>query len=500
MSTIAVQSTGHGFGVPIGDPLPKPDIQMRVNCIASLAIAALILGAAFGGLLGLAIAGGVVVAIFAGFGVHALIGEIYAHRYDITTSLPLGRASGCGVSYPTALRVIDHVTASFEWKKELISSAESSIELSPNYAGGVQFRETLQLIAARMREKSELRTHILLSADLLEASDKRLLQSLEDEFKGRFIYVITEVVVSSEPIRHAEENHIKLLVVDEKYFVMGGSGIGPKMTREVYQPDQEEAADESFKASLLDKAFRDMDLVGEGQIARVMRQQFYALFSKWENRMHDGKIDRFFDLGGAPRGTSRLFHEKEGLFHDVSAKFIVAGPEHRLANPITSEIARRVTAAQKEIRLTSMVLDPAQPIREALKNKEKKVTVLAYTDGKGHAFSLCRWLHRSASRLNRRLFSYVYEYGGNDQLYHRKVATFDGQVAILGSYNLSFKSDYANDECVLVVDNAKVVDVINSSLDEDAKKSRRYERKDSRRVTDILVGQFVKRCLRRYTT
>lgn len=72
-----------------------------------------------------------------------------------------------GQSSKVNLRLAQHVTEGLEWKKMLIQSAEKSIELSPNFAGGKDFRQVLKLIQIQMRLKPDLKVHLLCSFDLL---------------------------------------------------------------------------------------------------------------------------------------------------------------------------------------------------------------------------------------------------------------------------------------------------------------------------------------------
>ena len=85
-------------------------------------------------------------------------------------------APALGKFVNTDVRVSNHATESLEWKKELIRNAEQSIELSANFAGGEVFRDVLSIIESRMEKKVELKVHLLLSADLIEKTDKLKLE------------------------------------------------------------------------------------------------------------------------------------------------------------------------------------------------------------------------------------------------------------------------------------------------------------------------------------
>lgn len=145
-------------------------------------------------------------------------------------------APSLGKSVSTDLRVSNHATESFEWKKELIRSAQSSIELSANFAGGHSFRQVLRLIEKRMKIQPDLKVHLLLSRDLLEPKDLKYLKFLKKHYP-HFVHLITDRIYTTVPEVLSEENHVKTLIVDGQYFVMGGTGISDIMSREIAPHD-----------------------------------------------------------------------------------------------------------------------------------------------------------------------------------------------------------------------------------------------------------------------
>jgi hypothetical protein len=176
----------------------------------------------------------------------------------------------------------------------LISTAQSSIELSPNFAGGKAFCEILDLIAIGMSKHPQLRVHLILSKDLLEDLDRGKLEELAQN--EQFVYLVTDRLFYPHPFVHTEENHVKLLIVDGKYFVMGGSGIHPKMIRDTYSHENMGNEKSTFAAQFVDQAFHDADLVGTGEAVGELRHHFFGLFSKWEERTLAVKKNRFFPL------------------------------------------------------------------------------------------------------------------------------------------------------------------------------------------------------------
>lgn len=374
-----------------------------------------------------------------------------------------------GEESPANLRLSCHVEKTLEWKLDLIKSAERSIELSPNFAGGKPFRDIVKAIRNRMCEKHDLKVHIILSFDLLEKEDRALLKSLKTQFGDRFSILVTSKILS---IGASQENHVKLLLIDEKYFVMGGSNIAPSMTSEspvLVHPT----------LPLGGLGFRDMDLIGEGDVAKTMRQQFFALYHKWELRSDKKAKDRFF-AAGETKGACQKFHAPEGLFSGKQVSFFVGGAEHKSANPIVKAVADRIQAATKKVRIASFVLNFPKPIRDQLASKKKEgVKVVAYTTGVNSKTvfwqKLLYGLFRVISLNNYRLFSKVHKSDVKDQFYHRKVITIDNEITMIGSSNFGVKSSELDEEVLLCISDPEITQAVNAALKEDKEKAIRVE-------------------------
>lgn len=389
---------------------------------------------------------------------------------EIAITPPLGTFSR------TCIRVSNHCRESFEWKKRLIMSAEASIELSPNFAGGVSFRAILDLIHAQMQKKPTLRVHLLLSPDLLEPADRIALQALAKN--ERFYYLITGRLLHLYPSPCLQENHVKLLIVDGKYFVVGGSGINHRMISEDYVPIKQFRR-EPLSSRCIDQTFRDTDIIGAGPAARTMRVQFYRLLSKWIHRMQAIECDRYFSLPSETSSICETFHETEGLIHDAPLKVVVGGPEHRQDNPITREIAHHITLATRIIRIGNLLFNPMGAIKRALESKKALgVHISGCFNGITPHTSLLHYLLVLPARANYCLLNTAYEYQMRSQMYHKKVATFDGRYTLIGSYNWDFRSDACDDEILLVVDSEQVTRCVDSGLDTDAQRSVRKTEAD----------------------
>lgn len=377
---------------------------------------------------------------------------------------------GLGVESTADLRLSCRVEETLQWKLDLIKSAEKSIELSPNFGGGEPFQRILKAIQDRMAEKPDLKVHIIVSFDVLEKADKALLKDLKTQFGDRFSFLVTSKVMT---LGASQENHVKLLLIDEKYFVMGGSNIDPFMTSETPVPVDP-------KLPLGGLGFRDMDIIGEGVVAKTMRQQFFALYHKWELRSDKKAKDRFFAIEGETEDCVQFFNAPGEIFFRKQVSFFVGGAEHKNANPIVKAVADRIEMATKKVRIASFVLNFPEQMRAALKAKKGPVKVIAYTTGANAKTAFWQkflyGLFGVISLKNYDLFSEVHKSDVQDQFYHRKVITIDNRITVIGSSNFGKKSSELDDEVILCIEDDAITEAVIQSLKEDKERAIRVEK------------------------
>lgn len=483
MSTLITDTTQIvSFGYSSGKDNLELDwkgVAKRVSLLALSIIAGCAVGFAIGNIIGAVIGG------FIGFkiGTSTLLIEkarLISHENQFNPTIPaaqiysdraqikVGEESLCN------LLVSNNVAETLEHKKTLIKSAETSLELSPNFAGGEEFQDILNLIEEQMKKKPALRVHLIVSEDLLTKENITKIQSLDSGFTNRFKSLITKRIFCTRPFLHTEENHVKMLVVDGKYFAMGGAGVHKKMATE--DSNSNNNISTTFAERFIDKAFRDTDLIGEGEVAQTMRAQFFALFRKWENRMAGIDRDRFFTIQPPTTEGLSILEGNDKLKKDVKIKFLVGGPEHREHNPITEEYAKLIQQSKKCIKIANLLFNPPKIIIDALKQKKQEgVYREGYFNGTGSNSSAHHYIYALPNRSNYHLFNKVNEYVKKETLYHKKVATFDSRYAIVGSYNLGIKSALCDDEIACVIEDEEIVKDIDEGLGVDAKVSKKYE-------------------------
>lgn len=396
-----------------------------------------------------------------------------------------------GKYYEAKLLVSEQADESYKWKEKLIQSAEKSIELSASFGGGAEYQHLLFLIEEQMKKKEELKVHLLVSSTLLEPENQKKLQELVTRYPSRFFFQETEVLLHVDGEIHTEENHVKLLVVDEKYFVMGGTNIHPNLSHETETTRFSSQSQSAAVNWTLAKTVRDNDIVGEGEMtAHVMRKQFYHLFQLYNmHSMNKPAGDQFFPVVGA-KGECEEFQKAHPL-EGVRMKVIVGGPEHRDDNPITRQYVTRIRKAKRSIVLDNMQFYPHETIQQALLHKkEEKVPVTLVTGGTMSALGCLTQV--MASRVHYDLSTKVYEYQVPGQLLHKKMALFDDRHALIGSYNLGKKSSLYDHEMVCVIKDERIHDRFAKIVEEDISRSREVSKGSlSPSFVERIVGAIV---------
>ncbi len=478
---------------------------LKINKVLDIALSALgVLGIAFiaisvGAVVGLTVCItplvpiGIAVGTFAILITTALIARKVYHkvinhpsRYKLDQDIITANESNVPVlgKYCKAdLKVINSVDKSFEQKKELVRSAKQSIECSFNFAGGEKLQEFLGIIDERMEKHEKLKAHLILSNDLLVKDDYRLLEEYSKKWPGRFNYLVTNRQTKWTPFIRTEENHVKLLIVDGRYFGLGGSGIQQNMTRET-PPVETESSKKTFAENFIDRSFRDTDLFGKSlpedksNIAQTMRGQFFNLYQIWNRRMgRKLKENEGMKFKVDPELASCLqFDTDSEVSKNQELKFIVGGPEHRGVNPIERELSKMIENAKKNVNIGNLMFNPGKAIVRSLK-KVKRVTpevnLVGHFNGKGPNSSLIHYVHVWPSRPNYRLLDTVYESQVKKQHYHKKVMTVDEQLAFVGSYNFGQKSSLCDYEVGCVIKSETIAKCIDDALKTDKENSKK---------------------------
>lgn len=365
----------------------------------------------------------------------------------------------------------------FEWKKELIKSANDRIVLSGNYCGGKSFDEVLDLFHASLEKKENLKVVLLSSPKFFTDENKEKLKELNFKYSQRFQLIETpDKWMDSDHLKKIT-NHTKGLVVDGAKFIMGGSGIEDKYAYYEGVGDQQQEESNNTQSSMLDhilpRGFRDMDFVFEGhKLGGQLERELLRLARIWENYNagHDlkspdldasvvGKM-----LGGdktkiVKEETTQKENTSSGSFQtsNGTCEIICSGPEMR-ESPYGKRLIEEVRKAKESIFIDHMYFHPTEELKNLLIEKiNNGVQLTVVTNGsqsfspKSHLAFAPRNLYDIASILARvnedkRKNVTVYKYGQPHDnapkmtTLHKKVIVIDENVVIAGSSNLGYKS------------------------------------------------------------
>jgi hypothetical protein len=186
------------------------------------------------------------------------------------------------------VRLTESAMETTKLKLTMIKSAEKSIELSGNYAGGAVFDVFLEAIMDRMEEKEDLQTHIIVSEDFLSNRNKRNLKRLQEKFGKRFFALRTQRQFQED--NSTIINHVKALVVDRQFFCVGGTGLVQNLCREGKNMNLSDIfgkglnlAEKEEHHPHLALSSRDNDQVGMShEMSDLISRQLFNLIAEWE--------------------------------------------------------------------------------------------------------------------------------------------------------------------------------------------------------------------------
>lgn len=389
-----------------------------------------------------------------------------------------------------------------EWDLEFIRHARQSVELSACYTGGTVLKKILTVVAERLESVPSLKVHILACPTFFDAKDKLMIQSLQRQYPNNFNLQLTASVMSYIPDYSAIDNHVKCLIVDEKYFSVGGTNFDEVLCTDGRYTPPRNPERESAGLNLPGgpAGVRDQDVVGAGPLAKELREHFFLLYAVWEEYLktfqnfhknpHDLKEkSRYFSLDASIlKPFVERFEFSDSLVEVKQAKMILSGAMDK-PNRITSEYLKLIQNAKKEIFIGNLYFSPVDSVMNALKgaiNRDVQVNVI--TNGVGgnapeytQFFAWANRIHYVPLMYGRDFHfweigtaakasvknAHIYEYNIKDIVYHKKVMVVDERYTIIGSYNLGIRSDQSDFELVLVIDSEPLAKKVKAVLKTD---------------------------------
>lgn len=227
------------------------------------------------------------------------------------------------------------------------------------------------------------------------------------------------------PLRYNHGLHKKLLIIDNKCGFSGGIGVGDCWLK----------ATPGFPA-----AWRDTHFAVTGPIVRTLAEAFDQ---SWEGQevQPTPSDDAITPINSQSHGWPQL-------------------------TPVGKTMLDLITTTKKQLTITTSYFSPSRPIVHALQQAARRgVRIRILTNG-----PYCT--HASARDAGRHLYGSllaagipIYEY--QPTKIHAKTITSDGEVSLIGSANLNFRSLYHDAEFSLLIRNRKLAAQLDELFEHD---------------------------------
>jgi phosphatidylserine/phosphatidylglycerophosphate/cardiolipin synthase-like enzyme len=422
--------------------------------------------------------------------------------------------SGLSAAEKDKLIVCHNGLEMFNWDLDFLHHAEHSIEALVCFFGGSTGQALLKAIGQRIEEVPTLQVHVLASPVIMTKENIEEVDQLCGRFPHNFHIEYTSQVVRLSPDLITTDNHIKIFVVDETYYSVGGTNFEEHHCSEgtftpSRRPNKETEADRILPAGM-----RDQDIVGKGPLAVELRKIFFQHYALWENYNKTQLLIEDPEQFHPQISPCLIPPEREGAYmvdsfeqsdrlrelEPNTIRCLVGGP-HQSPNVITQEYVRLIGEAKEEIFLEHLYFFPDEAILKALMaavNRGVKLTLI--TNGLDveacSGASLFVWANRMAyvplfygstyalwdAGCVEKMCSkntQIYEYSIPDVMLHKKTMLIDRHLFVIGSYNFSTKSAYGDYELILIIDSGKVAADVLEIHQVDLKYSRQVSSKEA---------------------
>ena len=316
----------------------------------------------------------------------------------------------------------------------------------------------------------------------MQAEDRKMLERLAEN--PNFQLMITAEIPVKYPEILSIHNHIKLLIVDERYYVVGGTNLDDNLCSEGTKPVEGPIAHPEIAAG-----GRDEDVVGRGEMAAELRTLYFKLYAVWEHYNntyqhirdpeHFRDNNRYFPLLLKKLTWLESFESFLRLV-EVEEMEAVFGGSMQSSNAISLAYTKLIDNAEEEIILGHLYFNPIDSISDALLaavNRDLSLTIITNGDhdnvtpeynkffvwgsrlnyaslfyGEHFNHTTDRW--SSLSKEPKK--TEVYEYFVPQILYHKKTMVLDKKTLVIGSYNFGLKSDMGDYELILIIHSPEI--------------------------------------------
>ncbi len=431
----------------------------------------------------------VIAAVVAAFALSVGLGAVQYHvRPKFIDYLALGFVPADRTPTPNQIYIPKDSKESIQLKLELIRKAQECIEFSPNYLSGEVGEQALDALEERM--KAGVKVFLLVSNQGMSSAIKKRIEALEKTYPTlmhvQFFDVRSDL--SDFPAIYSYEQHVKMLAVDGKCAIFGGSALYDSWNHSGTHPEPAPSSTGTAADYVLPSAWRDQDAVIEGLKVRDMRKQFYQLFALWQARVN--KPARNFYTEPTVREESLLALPYKEALVDVRISNL---DSH--FNDCEDQFVRAIQSATATIRIANPYFCPSKRVLTALKERHDKGIKIELITNSASIWTAGFWVY--ASRKLYRLFPQadIYEYNVSKTIFHKKVTVIDGKTLLIGSFNLGTRSCRKDNEISASIQSAELAAEMNATLDEDKALSTLIPPGRFSDLGTTLLGEFQKRTM-----
>lgn len=417
----------------------------------------------------------------------------------------------------SSILLCDNSLESYEYLLDLIKKANWSIEMSLCMTGGDVFQNIIYTTKHRLIEQPKLKVYVMLEPIFLDQKDRELINQMQEEFSQRFFISFTDFAPTNLPNTNVYQRHTKFVVIDQRYFVLGGTNFEDLMCTSGDCIPKDIQTPRRYMLVSRPLAFRDQDVVVcSEKIAQELRKEFHCSFKLWE---HFALTHVFLKDPYCFLDNNYFFEQRENIscivenFHNHpdlvvvpndALEVVFSGPEYQEdLGPITNKYIDLINSAEKEILIANLYFVPhvdllaslvkqvngsvnLEVIGNGISDKSPSL-VEVYCWGNrynyisllfGRTFYL--WEQSLAKTLDYNKNVHLYEYYVDNTQLHKKVMIVDEKIFVVGSYNFCLKSNNIDQEVILIIKSSEL-----------AKKARKIFEKDKSLSQKLTVEEIL---------
>ena len=284
--------------------------------------------------------------------------------------------------------------------------------------------------------------------------------------------------------------HDKLLIIDNKYAVIGGRNIGnryfvqegeknPTNDRDVLIINTDTKTKEGSVLNQMESYFNE---VWNHPITKV---PFEKLSSRQQKKAQDANHQLKKKLENLRKSDEKIFNN----FYDWVKMSLPTKKITFIHNPIQRfnkepwvwyDLSNLMKNSKKSLVIQSPYVIPTKPMLpylDSVKIPPDKITILtnslastanvmAYS---GHIKHINGMVEKDVN---------IYEYQGPDSI-HAKTFVFDDQVSAIGAFNMDSRSAFLNTESMVVIDSVEFTENLKNEMDQYFKKSLKVAKDQS---------------------